>query len=190
MNNIESNLLNGIDFYPIKTLQKQIDNINSYKNPFVIYMITKKRNNKYPSKLEVKDGAFLLAFNVINLQCECSNNLCNHKLYIMSNIFNLDSFTIWFILNDVDIYDKYKQIIKNISPVTIIDKKEFNNVILEEIYTKYKEDECIICNHLIYDRTFTIYKCNNCKKLVHSECIEKWHNYNHYEIKNCIFCRN
>lgn len=138
--------------------------------------MSKNRSKKNKNTIPYKDGWIIYNIKITEerLICQCGGDeLCNHikNLLIDKNISN---FVLCF-------YQKFKSIIsQNYNDENLLDilDKECDNIL--------SEDCGFCCSELrINPKKEMWVMCNNCNKLIHSKCYNRWTSKN----KNCIYCR-
>ena len=116
------------------------------------------KNNKI-KKFIVRDGFVKIFYNLDQLYCNyCRSNECYHIYFIFNEFYKIQS---------------------NVIPFIFCSKFEysFQNFDLNEFYKytlKYLESlECCYCLDEL-SKKCELWKCNNCKNLIHQKCINEW----------------
>lgn len=150
--------------------------LNKFKNKKSSLTFYHKKNNYY-----IRDGIINYNIDTKNLTCPCSNNLCEHIIYFLTDVIGIN-------INNLYFYNKFKKELSNYleesKDITFI-----NNKINEYINS---ECDCIICFCPIIDTKYNnIYvECNNCNNFCHKYCFDLYKSKNGIINNTCIYCKN
>jgi hypothetical protein len=151
-------------------MESNIKAINLYLSKNPTYPIVKKKDTVFI----IKDGIISYKIDTHSYECQCSNKLCNHLIFFMTNSICGDIRVLKF-------FHKLRPILK--------ETKQNTNLILEA--TNILNDECGICTAKMnyYDN---LHECSKCFKYCHSVCLTRWINTikNTKNDKNCIYCHS
>ena len=142
-------------------------------------LISGSTNNTYKIKIR----------NSSNLTCSCmdcsinyhKNIYCKHICFVFIKIIQSsdENFFLDFTLSVDDIF-----ILKN-----ILEKMFEKDKNLFQLNNKERNigDECPICYEKLECDCGLLSKCPECDNVIHTECVQKWLQYN---SKTCVFCRS
>ena len=162
------------DKKPINTFFDYYNNCNK------TYNILKKKKNTWI----IKEGFFKFNMNINELKCSCLHNkdYCNHLIdFLMEN--NIDLICCFFILTNNQTKELYHN--NHNSKDNNHNSKDINKIIIESI------DECIIClDNIDLFNIENIFICEQCNKIIHNKCLQKWMKTNMDGNNKCPHCKN
>lgn len=141
------------------------------------FSFIKKKNN-----IVIKSGYFNFEINKKKLSCPCSNDLCEHLIFFLTDVIKIN-------IHDLVFYEKFKNNLilsleKNTDFQTI--NQEINNFIDEEF-------ECLICfcnlRNSKINPLVNIIECSNCHKYCHKYCFDSYKSKNTILNNICIHCK-
>ena len=155
--------------------------IEKYLSSSKKYIFKGKKNNIY----KVQEGRITYDVSLKTFKCPCATNfLCGHLIFILKNIFMLNTNVITFLHTLLPQFDEYLKSQSNY--------EQFNSYLLNIIKTNILDYNCIICyGSMINDMTFPLYQCDICSKFCHKTCINKWHLTQTKQLKcdnTCVYC--
>jgi hypothetical protein len=142
-------------------------------NPKLCFV--KKKNNFIISK-----GFINYQINVKKLSCPCSNELCEHIIFFLTNIMEISIKKLLF-------FNKIKKELLNL----FANNQDFL-VIKEKINLFINEDlDCLICYCSLDDKKFNndIVECSNCHCYCHKYCFDMCKTKNALYDKICPHCK-
>ena len=139
------------------------------------FSFTKKKNNFIISK-----GYFNYQINRKDLSCPCSDFLCEHIIYFLTEIIGIT-------INDLIYFNKIKKelvsLLNEHNDFTII-KQKINNLIDSDF-------DCLICYCHLNDKKFNnnLVECSNCYNYCHKYCFDLYKSKNALLTNVCIHCK-
>jgi hypothetical protein len=157
-------------------------NTNPIKHSILKYntLMPKLSFVKKKDKLIIIDGYINYEINKKELSCPCSKFLCEHIIYFLTQIVNIN-------IEKLIFYNKIKKelitLLGDSNHFSIIDTK-INNIIDTEC-------ECIICMCNVKEKKFntSIVECSNCHNYCHKYCFDLYKSKNGLLSDICIYCK-
>jgi len=138
---------------------------------------TKKKNNFIITK-----SFFNYQINIKDLSCPCSNILCEHIIYFLTDIVGIT-------IDNLIYFNKIKKeltaLLNGNTDFTII-KKKINELVNSDIF------ECLICYCHLNDKKFNnnIVECSNCHNCCHKYCFDLYKSKNSLLTNMCVYCKS
>ena len=149
--------------------------INKYTTFNSKFTFRKKNNNFIISK-----GYFNYQINKNDLSCPCSNFLCEHIIYFVTEILKIN-------IHNLIFFNKIKK--------ELISLLKINNdfAIIGQKINKFidLEFDCLICYCHLNDIKFNnnIVECSNCNIYCHKYCFDLYKSKNALLTDICVYCK-
>jgi hypothetical protein len=137
---------------------------------------TKKKNN-----FIVTEGIFNYQINKKDLSCPCSNLLCSHIIFFLTDVIKIN-------IHDIVFYGKFKNLL-----ITLLNENIDFKIINQKINDFIDEEfECLICFCNLRNSKFNnnIVECSNCYNYCHKYCFDLYKSKNTLLTNICIHCKS